>query len=146
MGGAVMPRRSSHSYAAGVCLVLLAAAGNSGAAGFALGVVIGATKDALGLIGATLGPGATIGVIGGALVFAIAALGGVGIGGALIAGAITAGLFLQEFVDGAAWAHLDIAGPAFADKEWATLFRSSNQSITRLGHKPIANAGEGVGV
>ncbi len=34
------------------------------------------------------------------------------------AGAITAGLFLQEFVDGAAWAHLDIAGPAFAEKEW----------------------------
>jgi hypothetical protein len=61
----------------------------AGAAGFALGVVIGATKDALGLIGATLGPGATIGVIAGAVVFAIA-LGGVGIGGALIAGAITA--------------------------------------------------------
>jgi leucyl aminopeptidase len=35
------------------------------------------------------------------------------------AGAITAGLFLQEFVDGAAWAHLDIAGPAFADRDWA---------------------------
>lgn len=35
------------------------------------------------------------------------------------AGAITAGLFLQEFVTGAAWAHLDIAGPAFADKDWA---------------------------
>jgi len=34
------------------------------------------------------------------------------------AGAITAGLFLQEFVDGASWAHLDIAGPAFADKDW----------------------------
>jgi leucyl aminopeptidase len=34
------------------------------------------------------------------------------------AGAITAGLFLQEFVEGAAWAHLDIAGPAFADKDW----------------------------
>ncbi len=33
------------------------------------------------------------------------------------AGAITAGLFLQEFVEGAAWAHLDIAGPAFADKD-----------------------------
>jgi leucyl aminopeptidase len=31
-------------------------------------------------------------------------------------GAITAGLFLSEFVDGVPWAHLDIAGPAFADK------------------------------
>jgi len=31
-------------------------------------------------------------------------------------GAITAALFLSEFVDGTPWAHLDIAGPAFADK------------------------------
>jgi len=31
------------------------------------------------------------------------------------AGAITAALFLKEFVDGPAWAHLDIAGPAFYD-------------------------------
>jgi leucyl aminopeptidase len=28
-------------------------------------------------------------------------------------GALTAGIFLQEFVDGVPWAHLDIAGPAF---------------------------------
>ena len=28
-------------------------------------------------------------------------------------GALTAGLFLQEFVDGVPWVHLDIAGPAF---------------------------------
>ncbi|MGL1902985.1 MAG: leucyl aminopeptidase [Fibrobacterales bacterium] len=35
------------------------------------------------------------------------------------AGAITAGLFLQEFVpEGAIWAHLDIAGTAFITKEW----------------------------
>ncbi len=32
-------------------------------------------------------------------------------------GAITAGLFLQEFVDGTPWAHLDIAGPAFTSKD-----------------------------
>jgi leucyl aminopeptidase len=31
-------------------------------------------------------------------------------------GAITAALFLAEFVDGPAWVHLDIAGPAFFDK------------------------------
>jgi leucyl aminopeptidase len=30
-------------------------------------------------------------------------------------GAITAGLFLKEFVDNVPWAHLDIAGPAFAE-------------------------------
>jgi len=42
-------------------------------------------------------------------------------------GAITAALFLSEFVDGPAWAHLDIAGPAFLDK----------------GHKHIASGGTG---
>ena len=31
-------------------------------------------------------------------------------------GALTAGLFLQEFVEGLPWVHLDIAGPAFAEK------------------------------
>jgi leucyl aminopeptidase len=36
-----------------------------------------------------------------------------------LAGAITAGLFLREFVpERAAWAHLDIAGPMFKDKDW----------------------------
>ena len=38
--------------------------------------------------------------------------------GGRLGGAITAGLFLQEFVDGAKWAHLDIAGPAYADRDW----------------------------
>ncbi len=31
-------------------------------------------------------------------------------------GALTAGLFLQEFVDNIPWAHLDIAGPSFAER------------------------------
>jgi len=31
-------------------------------------------------------------------------------------GAITAGKFLEEFVDDVPWAHIDIAGPAFLDK------------------------------
>ena len=30
-------------------------------------------------------------------------------------GAITAGKFLEEFVDGKPWVHMDIAGPAFLD-------------------------------
>ena len=30
---------------------------------------------------------------------------------------ITAGVFLQEFVDEVPWAHLDIAGTAWAEKE-----------------------------
>lgn len=33
-------------------------------------------------------------------------------------GALTAGLFLQEFVDKTPWAHLDIAGPAFAERDY----------------------------
>jgi len=37
-------------------------------------------------------------------------------------GAITAALFLQEFVrEGLRWAHLDIAGPAFGEKEYSYL-------------------------
>jgi leucyl aminopeptidase len=32
-------------------------------------------------------------------------------------GALTAGLFLEEFVDKTPWAHLDIAGPAFAERD-----------------------------
>lgn len=32
-------------------------------------------------------------------------------------GALTAGLFLEEFVDKIPWVHLDIAGPAFAERE-----------------------------
>ena len=31
-------------------------------------------------------------------------------------GALTAGLLLEEFVEGKPWAHLDIAGPAFTEK------------------------------
>jgi leucyl aminopeptidase len=42
-------------------------------------------------------------------------------------GSITAALFLSEFVTGAAWCHLDIAGPAFLDK----------------GHKHFAPGGTG---
>jgi leucyl aminopeptidase len=32
------------------------------------------------------------------------------------AGSITAALFLQHFVDGKTWSHLDIAGPSFLSK------------------------------
>ena len=39
--------------------------------------------------------------------------------GGPVAGALTAGLFLQEFVpDGTPWAHLDIAGPFIREKDW----------------------------
>jgi leucyl aminopeptidase len=39
--------------------------------------------------------------------------------GGPVAGALTAGLFLQEFVpEDTAWAHLDIAGPFIREKDW----------------------------
>ena len=38
-------------------------------------------------------------------------------GGSRYAGAITAAKFLEEFVAGVPWVHLDIAGPAWAEKE-----------------------------
>jgi leucyl aminopeptidase len=39
--------------------------------------------------------------------------------GGPVGGAITAGLFLQEFVpENTAWAHLDIAGPFLVEKPW----------------------------
>ena len=39
------------------------------------------------------------------------------IGGGRYAGALTAGLFLREFVGDVPWAHLDIAGPARSDED-----------------------------
>ena len=38
--------------------------------------------------------------------------------GSRYGGALTAGLFLKEFVGDVPWAHLDIAGPAFGDSPW----------------------------
>lgn len=40
--------------------------------------------------------------------------------GARAGGSITAALFLKEFVESTPWAHLDIAGPVWADKENGT--------------------------
>lgn len=46
-------------------------------------------------------------------------------------GAITAGLFLEEFVGKIPWAHLDIAGPAWAEKE-------------TISYTPLGGTGYGV--
>jgi leucyl aminopeptidase len=48
------------------------------------------------------------------------------------AGTITAALFLAEFVDGVPWAHLDIAGPAYADKEMPLATRGATGYGVRL--------------
>jgi leucyl aminopeptidase len=46
-------------------------------------------------------------------------------------GALTAGLFLQDFVDGRPWAHLDIAGPARAEADDGYLVKGSTGVATR---------------
>jgi leucyl aminopeptidase len=48
------------------------------------------------------------------------------------AGTIIAALFLQEFVDGVPWAHLDIAGPAFTEKDLAWAPRGGTGFGVRL--------------
>jgi leucyl aminopeptidase len=47
-------------------------------------------------------------------------------------GTIVAALFLQEFVDGVPWAHLDIAGPAFAEKDQLFAARGATGYGVRL--------------
>ncbi len=46
-------------------------------------------------------------------------------------GALTAALFLQEFVDGRPWAHLDIAGPARAESQDGYLGKGSTGAAVR---------------
>ena len=48
------------------------------------------------------------------------------------AGAITAACFLQKFVDGVPWAHLDIAGTAWAEEERPYVPRGATGSGVRL--------------
>jgi leucyl aminopeptidase len=48
------------------------------------------------------------------------------------AGAITAALFLDEFTDGLPWAHLDIAGPMWAEADAGWLQRGATGYGTRL--------------
>ena len=60
----------------------------SGAVAGALGAVIAMTREAIGWLGATLGPGGTIGVIAGVVVFAVGAIAGLGAGEALMLGTI----------------------------------------------------------
>lgn len=62
------------------------------------------------------------------------------------AGAITAGLFLQEFVDGIPWAHLDIAGTARVDSDQTWRPKGPTGFGARLlvelltSFKPVASA------
>ena len=62
--------------------------------------------------------------------------------GGMNAGAITAGLFLKEFVpEGAAWAHLDIAGTFIAEKPW----RHFGPGATGFAVKTLAGLAQAMG-
>jgi len=48
------------------------------------------------------------------------------------AGSISAGWFLREFVDGFPWAHFDIAGTAYTEREDATMVKGPTGVMVRL--------------
>jgi leucyl aminopeptidase len=52
--------------------------------------------------------------------------------GGRAAGSITAGWFLREFVDGYPWAHLDIAGTAYSEREDASRVKGPTGVGVRL--------------
>jgi len=54
------------------------------------------------------------------------------VGGGPEGGTIIGALFLREFVDGVPWAHLDIAGPAFAERDWPEAPRGGTGFGVRL--------------
>jgi leucyl aminopeptidase len=54
------------------------------------------------------------------------------VGGGPEGGTILGALFLREFVDGVPWAHLDIAGPAFAERDWPEAPRGGTGYGVRL--------------
>jgi len=59
--------------------------------------------------------------------------------GGPVAGALTAGLFLQEFVpENIPWAHLDIAGPFIRDKDW----KYYEAGATAFGLKTLVDMAE----
>ncbi len=55
------------------------------------------------------------------------------------AGTIVAGLFLEEFVDGRPWAHLDIAGPAFTSNDEGLITRGGTGFGVRTLIETIMN-------
>jgi leucyl aminopeptidase len=59
------------------------------------------------------------------------------------AGAITAAQFLQRFVNGKPWAHLDIAGMAWSSKDSATVPKGATAYGVRLLDKLVADNFEG---
>jgi leucyl aminopeptidase len=65
------------------------------------------------------------------------------IGGGRAGGSITAAQFLQRFVNGKPWAHLDIAGMAWASKESAVTPKGASAFGVRLLDRLVADHYEG---
>jgi leucyl aminopeptidase len=65
------------------------------------------------------------------------------IGGGRAGGSITAAQFLQRFVNGKPWAHLDIAGMAWATKDSATTPKGASAFGVRLLDRLVADHFEG---
>jgi leucyl aminopeptidase len=65
------------------------------------------------------------------------------IGGGRAGGSITAAQFLQRFVNGKAWAHLDIAGMAWGDKDKGTTPKGATAFGVRLLDRLVADNFEG---
>jgi leucyl aminopeptidase len=61
------------------------------------------------------------------------------------AGSISAGWFLREFVDGFAWAHLDIAGTAYTDREDAARVKGPTGMGVRLFSEFVLKRSGGAG-
>jgi leucyl aminopeptidase len=62
------------------------------------------------------------------------------------AGSISAGWFLREFVDGFPWAHLDIAGTAYTDRDDATRVKGPTGIGVRLFSEFVLKRSGGPGV
>jgi leucyl aminopeptidase len=65
------------------------------------------------------------------------------ISGGRDAGSITAAQFLQRFVNGVPWAHLDIAGTAWSKKDTATVPKGATAFGLRLLDYLVAEHYEG---
>ena len=55
------------------------------------------------------------------------------------AGSITAGWFLREFVDGFPWAHLDIAGTAYTERDAPDMAKGPTAAGVRLFSEFLLN-------
>ncbi|MBP0494068.1 leucyl aminopeptidase [Roseomonas indoligenes] len=65
------------------------------------------------------------------------------VGGGRAGGSITAAQFIQRFVDGCPWAHLDIAGVAWSGKDSATVPKGATAWGVRLLDRMVADHHEG---